>query len=170
VDPERELPTGFCDPIQITSKQWDDASMFVEFEKRAGGIPFRLGVYADKAVWNPEGRKWEEIPASEKPLATVADPPFAAGKWTHVAFVLENFNTGKPDGTARLFLDGREAGPIGARTQTFTWDPERSAILLGLGYTGLFDELALFDRALDAGEIARLFKLEKGARDLHPEE
>ena len=161
-----ELVDGFCDPVQITSKQWDDASMFVEFEKRAAGIPFRLGVYADKTVWNPKGRNFADIPPVERPLATVEKPPFASGNWTHVAFSFEKFNTGKPDGTASLYLDGQKVGEITARTQTFTWDPTRASVMLGLNYVGMMDDLALFDRALSHQEVSHLFGLKRGVGEL----
>ena len=81
VDPRSELEPGFCDPLQITPRAWNDAAFFVEFEKRPESIPFRLGVYANLDVWNPAKRKFAEIPASERPLVTVNDPPFAANKW-----------------------------------------------------------------------------------------
>jgi len=165
-DPAKDLPDGFCDPIQITSKQWDDAAMFVEFEKRPAGIPFRLGIYADKNVWNPQGRKFEDIPAAERPLVTVAQPPFAGDKWTHVAFTFSGFNTGKAGGTAALYLDGKKAGGLGPRMQTFTWDAEKAALLPGLSYIGLMDDLAVFHRALTAEEIAALCALRNGVRDL----
>lgn len=167
-DPVGQLKPGFCDPVQITSKQWDDASLFVEFEKRPAGIPFRLGVYADKQVWNPTGRPFEEIPAAERPLATVEQPPFAAGGWTHVAFTWEGFNTGSATGVARLYLNGRVAGTISQRVQTFTWDADRAAVMLGLGYVGLMDDLALFDRALSAEEVAALYRLPEGVASLPP--
>lgn len=166
VDPAKDLPDGFCDPLQVTSKQWDDASFFVEFEKRPAGIPFRLGVYADRAVWNPQGRKWEDIPVAEKPLTAVEKPPFAGDKWTHVAFTFSKFNSGDPGGAATLYLDGRTAGQIKPRTQTFTWDASRAAVMLGLGYVGRMDDLALFDRALTGDEIAALFALSKGVEGL----
>ena len=165
-DPAHELSDGFCDPIQITSKQWDDAAMFVEFEKRASGIPFRLGVYADKTVWNPTGRKFEEIPAAERPLTGVDKPPFAGGKWTHVVFTISQFNTGLPNGVSTLYLDGKKAGEITSRSQTFTWDPDQAAIMLGLNYIGLMDELALFDRALTAEEVGELFTMKEGVKGL----
>ena len=165
-DPTNELQDGYCDPLQITSKQWDDAAIFVEFEKRATGIPFRLGVYADKSVWNPTGRKFETIPAAERPLASVEKPPFSAGKWTQVAVVLTNFNTAKPNGVATLFLDGKRAGEISPRNQTFTWDSKKASVMLGLSYIGLMDDLALFDRALTANEIEELFALKGGVREL----
>ena len=165
-DPAGELKPGFADPIQITPRAWNDAAFFVEFEKRPAGIPFRLGAYADFKVWNPSNRKWEEIPMPEKPLLTVEQPPFARGKWTHVAFTFEHFNSGAADGVARLYLDGKPSGTIPARTQTFTWDMNNSAVMLGLSYVGLFDELSLFNRALAPEEIARLHTLPNGVKSL----
>lgn len=165
-DPEGALPSGFCDPLQITPRAWNDAAFFVEFEKRQD-VPFRLGVYADYKVWNPDDRKWEQIPFAEKPLLHIAKPPFSAGKWTHVVFTFDNFNTGKADGVARLYLDGRLQGGISARTQTFTWDLAATAIQLGVGYVGKFDDLSLFDRQLSPAEITTLFGLKRGASALH---
>ena len=165
-DPATDLPDGYCDPLQVTSKQWDDASFFVEFEKRPTGIPFRLGVYADRPVWNPTGRKFEDIPPAERPLVTVERPPFAAGQWTHVAFTYSNFNSSKADGVALLYLNGKPAGSISSRTQTFTWDTSRAAIMLGLGYIGRMDDLAIFDKPLSPDEIAALFALPQGVTSL----
>jgi len=161
-DPANDLREGFCDPIQITSKKWDDAAMFVEFEKRATGIPFRLGVYADHAVWNPTGRKFESIPPAERPLITVQRPPFAADRWVHVAFVFEHFNSDEPNGAVTLFLDGKPMGNLTPRTQTFTWDPNQSAIMLGLGYVGHMDDLAIFHRALTGSEILSIATSNEG--------
>jgi hypothetical protein len=156
VDPGNELEPGFCDPVQITPRAWNDAAFFVEFEKRPESIPFRLGVYADFKIWNPANRKFDEIPPSERPLVSVERPPFAASRWTHVAFTFERFNTGRPDGVARLFLDGVPAGALSPREQTFTWDQDAVVIALGLGYIGLLDELTVFDRALSDEEIRSL--------------
>lgn len=163
VDPERDLQPGFCDPVQITPRAWNDAAFFVEFEKRPGSIPFRLGAYADLDVWNPSKRKFEEIPAAERPLVSVENPPFAGGKWTHVAFTFERFNTGKADGVATLYLDGEPRGTLSARTQTYTWDPEQAVIALGLGYIGLLDELSIFNRALSDTDVRALYTLDGGA-------
>ena len=166
VDPEGKLEPGFCDPIQITDSAWNDAAFFVEFEKRPESIPFRLGVYADFAVWNPGNRKFEEIPAGEKPLVTVDKPPFRAGRWTHVVFTFEHFNTGRPDGVARLYLDGQPQGELRSRQQTFTWDLEKAVVAMGLGYIGLFDELAIFNRLLSAQEIQSIHIMERGISSL----
>jgi hypothetical protein len=165
-DPEGQLEPGFCDPVQITPRAWNDAAFFVEFEKRPESIPFRLGVYADTKVWNPQNRRFADIPAEERPLVTVDKPPFARGKWTHVLFTFEHFNTGKPDGTVRLYLDGGPQGTLSPRQQTFTWETQDTAIALGLSYVGMIDELSIFDRALSAEEIRTLHALDKGVTSL----
>lgn len=160
VDPARELEPGFCDPLQITPRAWNDAAFFVEFEKRRE-IPFRLGAYADYGVWNPENRDGEEIPSADKPLITVPQPPFGGDHWTHVVFTWEHFNTGRPDGIARLYLDGELAGALSPRQQTFSWDDRVASVMLGLGYIGLLDELSFFNRALTDDEIRILHRLDR---------
>lgn len=166
VDPQKDLEPGFCDPVQITPRSWNDAAFFVEFEKRPESTPFRLGVYADLNVWNPDGRAFADIPQSERPLVAVERPPFGPDRWTHVAFKFEHFNTLRRDGVVRLYLDGEPKGSLSPRQQTFTWDIEANAIALGLGYIGLLDELTIFDRALGDGEVRALHQLEKGLTPL----
>jgi hypothetical protein len=165
VDPETELAPGYTDPIQITPRAWNDACFFVEFgiEKPR---PFRLGAYADLEVWNPNNRKFEDIPAGERPLITVERPPFSAEHWTHVVFTFENFNSGRPNGLAKLYLNGELQGELPERLQTFTWDPKETVIIVGYDYVGLLDEIALFNRALTASEIAELYTLAEGIRSL----
>jgi hypothetical protein len=170
-DPQGDLGTGFCDPIQITPRTWNNGAFFVEFEKgkiSGADVPFRLGVYADLAVWNPTKRPFDEIPAAERPLVTVNNPPFAKGKWTHIVYTWESFNTGRADGIARLYLDGTPRGTLSPRQQTFTWEPAETRIALGLNYIGLFDELAVFNRALTEAEVASLYTLERGVTALRP--
>jgi hypothetical protein len=162
------LGTGFCDPIQVTPRAWNNGAFFVEFEKSAEAWPFRLGVYADFEVWNPTKREFKEIPPAERPLVTVDNPPFANGKWTHVVFTWDSFNTGRPDGVARLYLDGTPRGALTGRQQTFTWDPGEVKIAMGLGYVGLFDELAVFNRSLTDAEVAALYTLDRGIATLTP--
>jgi hypothetical protein len=170
-DPQADLGIGFCDPIQITPRMWNNGAFFVEFEKSkvpGADIPFRLGVYADFEVWNPTKRPFDQIPAGERPLVTVDAPPFAKGKWTHIVYTWESFNTGRTDGVARLYLDGTPRGSLSPRQQTFTWDPAETKIALGLNYIGLFDDLAVFNRALTEAEVASLHKLDRGVATLRP--
>lgn len=159
LDPETTLAPGFADPIQITERGWNDGALWVDFSDKSPRH-FRLGAFPDLATWNPTNRDVEQMTDAERPRLDAGRPPFAADRWTHVAITFERFNTGQPDAVATLYLDGQHQGALPGRTQTFTWDPERAAIMIGLGYIGLFDELALFDRALSDAEIGTLFRTE----------
>lgn len=156
--PDEDLEPGYTDPIQITSKGWDNAAFFVEFTKDEKPRELRLGAYADRNVWNPRNRDWNSIPMSEKPLIPVIRPPFTRDTWTHIAFTFEHFNTGQTNGVTTLFLNGEKRGGLTPREQTFTWDMDKALIMLGLSYVGRLDELAIFNRALTPPEIAQLHK------------
>jgi len=168
LDPDTDLEPGFCDPIQLTSREWNDAALWVDFSKDERPRHFRLGAFADRAVWDPTGRDLDKTPEAERPLVTVTRPPFTRQRWTHVAFTFANFNTGKKDGVAVLYLDGQSGGTVSPREQTFTWQPGQAIALLGIGYTGLFDELVFFNRALSAAEVGQLFALPNGVAELYP--
>lgn len=160
LDPNKDLGDWYCDPIQITEKAWDNGALWVDFSKDDKPKHFRLGAFADTNIWNPTNRNFDTIPAAERPMYTVTEPPFTTGKWTHVAVTFENFNTGKPNGTAKLYLNGKPQGSITNRNQQFTWTPDKAAIQLGMSYVGLYDDLSLFDRALSDAEIEALYKIE----------
>lgn len=164
--PDEDLEPGYTDPIQITPRAWNDAAFFVEFTKDEKPREFRLGAYADFKVWNPANRDWGKIPFEEKPLVKVERPPFRRDQWTHVVFTFRNYNTGRNDGVTALYLNGRRQGSLGARRQTFTWDPGKTMVMLGLSYIGRFDELALFNRALTDEEVAAVHQLPDGIRSL----
>ncbi len=160
LDPQTDLGDWYCDPIQITEKSWDDAAIWVDFSKDERPKLFRLGVLADRNVWNPAKRDFEKMAATERPVHVVTNPPFARGRWTHVTITCENFNTGKSNGTARLYLNGKLEGSVSGRNQMYHWNAKRAAVQLGMGYVGLYDDLALFDRALSESEVQALFRLE----------
>ena len=156
LDPENELAPGFADPLQLTTRAWNDGSFFVDFNKDGDPRDFRLGAFADLNVWNP-GKK--EVPEDQRPLFPVQAPPFGKDRWTHVLFTWANFNTGKKDGVAKLFLNGEFQGEITDWNQTFSWKPEETIkIYLGLNYIGLLDEVSCFDRALTENEIKWFFQ------------
>jgi len=164
LDPATDLEPGFCDPIQITDAAYNDAAIWVDF---TGENPrqFRLGVFGDLDVWNPDGLGPNDNPAFTDRLAVVDEPPFAGNRWTHVAITYAGL--GQPGGTATLYLDG-ERVPGGADDidEPFTWDVERGAIRLGVNYVGLFDELSLFDRPLSDDEVRALHALDGGVAAL----
>lgn len=168
VDPEMELAPGYTDPIQITPREWNDAAFFVEFTADDKPRHFRLGAYADFKIWNPDNRDWNIIPFAEKPLVRVERPPFNRQSWTHVVFTFEKFNTGRKDGIATLYLNGNAQGQLSPREQTFTWDPAKTLIMVGLSYVGMLDELAVFNRALTSKEVQQLHELKNGVASLRP--
>ncbi len=162
LSPDEDLEPGYCDPLQITPRDWNDAAFWVDFSKDEKPRHFRLGAFADTKSWNPQGKKFEEMSEAEKPMITVTHPPFRRDRWTHVAFTFENLNTGKADAVSRLFLDGKLIGELKGKSQTFTWDLEKTLIMFGIYYTGLYDELAVFDRALSGAEVETVRQLHKG--------
>ncbi len=166
LNPDEELEPGYCDPIQITDKSALDASIFVEFSKDHTPRRFRLAVCPEFKEWNPKDREWESISLEERPLVEVQNPPFEHGKWTHVAVTFENFNSGKNNARAQLYLNGELQGTVENRNQHYIWDESKARIKLGLAYIGLFDELAIFNRALSHDEVQTLYKLDGGVKSL----
>lgn len=161
IDPA-DLKQEFSDPVQITDKRYNDAALWVDFTKDDNPPHFRMGVFADTNVWNPENRKQDEIPESEQPIVRVKQPLFGRDKWTHVVMTFSGFNTDGTRGTAKLYINGHLRGTLKDRPQVFTWDLSKATIRVGLGYVGLFDELAIFNRALSADEVRALYELPAG--------
>ena len=161
LDPNKDLEPGYCDPIQITERTWNDAAFFVDFDKT---LPrdFRLGVFPDVKTWNPGDTKWEDVPASQRPMVTVKKPPFAADKWTHVCFTWEGINPSETsNATCKLFLDGELQGTI-RRPMAFTWDLDKVAMMIGIQYIGLIDDLAIFKSPLSPEEVKIIFDYPMG--------
>jgi len=155
LSPKEDLPKGYVDPLQITDKKWNDASFFVDFDQTKER-PFRLGVFSDYKFWNPNDRKFDDIPMKERPMVPVTNWPFDRSRWTHVAFTWKDFNTDKP-AAATLYLDGKSQGSLGTKQQ-FTWSPEKTVIMLGINYVGWLDDVMIFDRSLTEAEIKLLGK------------
>lgn len=164
LSPDEDLKPGYCDPLQITDKEWNNAAFFVDFDKDLPRV-FRLGVFPDFRTWNPKETPWEQIAVGDRPMVPVARPPFRRTEWTHVAWTFSGLNSGGAEGTAELYLNGRSMGAL-RRPMTFTWQLDKTAIMLGIAYTGDFDELSIHDRALSAGEIDKLYRLPKGLTPL----
>ncbi len=164
LDPAKDLPPGFVDPIQITDKKWNDASFFLDFTKD-NPRQFRLGAYANYKFWNPKALKYAEVPDAKRPLGVLKKLPFSSERWTHVAFTWSDFNTDKM-AVATLFIDGRQQAVI-RRRQQYDWQPDKVAIMLGIFYVGQIDELAVFSKALPDEEVTRLYKNPELLRSLY---
>ncbi len=163
LDPAKDLPPGFVDPIQITDKKWNDASFFLDFTKE-NPRQFRLGAYSNYKHWNPKGLKYDDIPDEKRPLAAIKDLPFSREKWTHVAFTWQRFNT-RAIGKATLWINGKRTKEVNW-PQQYNWDPQKVGIMLGIFYVGHMDDLSVFDRALTEREMKTLFELPKGVASL----
>lgn len=156
LDPDRDLAPGFCDPIQVTDKAYNDSAIWVDFTKDDKPRHFRLGVFGELKVWNPANVTSGPNPAFDNRLVVVKQPPFSRDRWTHVAITHQSLGSGK--GSATLYLDGKAAGSTPAIAETFSWDPALSALRLGVNYVGLMDDVMVFNRALKPEEIQRLAK------------
>lgn len=169
LSPDEDLRPGYCDPLQITDKAWNDAAFFVDFDKDLPRV-FRLGVFPDYRSWNPMDTPWEKIPVTSRPMVAVNKPPFRRTEWTHVAWTFSGLNSDRSgNGQAELYVNGRSVGRLG-NPMKFSWKIEKTAIMLGIAYTGDFDELAIYNRALTADEIEGLYRLPSGLTALKKNE
>jgi formylglycine-generating enzyme required for sulfatase activity len=150
-DPNLLLKTPFCDPIQITQKGAGNGGIWFDFND-AKPRDLRMGMFP--AI--PEGGKG--IPESDPnaPLVRVPKVGFQQGQWHHIVLTWRNFDTGKNDAHAVLYLDGKRIGEIKDRAIAMDWDLDQAGIYTAVNYVGLLDELALFNRALTAEEVAHL--------------
>ncbi len=161
-----EIPERYCDPFQLTDKDYSDACIWVDFTKNDTPPDFRLGCFGDQSEWDVTGQRGRSEEFFFR-LVKVSEPPFAKGQWTHVAITWDGLNTPRP-GRARLYLNAEYKGTTSRVDERFTWDVERAGIRLGTGhYVGLFDDLAFFDRPFSAGEVRALYELEGGVAELH---
>lgn len=159
------LPGRYCDPFQLTDKDYSDACLWVDFTKNDTPPDFRLGCFGDRREWDVTGQQGRSEAFFFR-LAKVAEPPFANDRWTHVVITWEGLNTPRP-GRARLYLDAQDRGATSRVGERFTWDVERACIRLGTGhFVGLFDDLAVFNRPLAADEVRALYTLERGVAEL----
>lgn len=165
LDPAVDLEPGFVDPIQITDSRYNDAAVWVDFTAE-NPRQFRLGVFGDLEAWNPEHVPPDEFPFFSERLVVVETPPFAANAWTHVVITYSGLGSAE-GGTANLYLDGVAVPKTVTGIEApFTWDAD-GTVRLGIEYVGAFDDLALFDRALSAAEVAELHALDGGAGALY---
>jgi len=160
LSPDTDLD-GYTDPIQFTDKAYNNSALWVDFTRDDKPRHFRLGVFGDSAAWNPQNLPTERNPFFNQRTIVVTQPPFARGSWTHVAIVFSELNT-EAGGIAKLYLNGQLKGTTERIKELFTWESALATIRLGVNYVGLWDELSIFDRALNDAAIDALFHLDGG--------
>jgi hypothetical protein len=152
-DPDTLIKLKFCDPVQITQKGANNGGIWFDFND-AKPRDMRMGVFPAVA----EGQK--AIPESDPnaPMVRVPKVGFKAGDWHHIVVTWSNFDTGKKDAHAALYIDGKLIGEVKDREIAMNWDVEKAGVFIAVGYTGLLDEFALFNRELTAAEVGMLHK------------
>jgi len=150
-NPDTMLKTSYCDPIQITQKGAGNGGLWIDFPD-SSPRNLRLGAFQSEG----DGRTRIAETDADPPLVVVSPIGFKETDWHHVLFVWTDFDTKQENAQATLYIDGAAQGAIGGRNVTMAWDLAKTGIYIAVGYIGLMDELAVFDRALDSDEIAHL--------------
>jgi hypothetical protein len=168
LNPDKDLEPGYCDPVQIVGDDHKKGYIFCEWSKDETPRYFRYAIRPLYPIWNPKGVPWGDIPFEKRPMVQVEKAPFARDKWTHVAFTVENINDKTKAPRGKLFVNGKLQGAIEKWDLRFEWDPAKVLLVLGAAYVGYQDDLAVFDRALTDAEVARVYGLKNGIKDLRP--
>jgi hypothetical protein len=154
LDPNQDLEPGYCDPIQVTDKAYNDSAIWVDFTKDDRPRHFRLGVFGDLKTWNPKNLEPDKNPDFLNRLVVVKQPPFTRDRWTSIVITFERLGGG--NGTASLYVNGALQGTSPQIREPFEWNRALGALRLGVNYVGLFDDLSVFRRALSASEVREL--------------
>lgn len=162
VDPTTDLD-GYTDPIQITDTEFNDASIWVDFTDEAPP-DFRLGVIGDKDAWTQDTLNAPVSAVFDKRLVSVQTSLFTKSTWTHILIVYDGLGT--VNSGASLYLNGEKMGDISGVDDPFTWDLEQSNIFLGLNFSGLMDELSIFNQPLTDEQAMELYQLKGGIKSM----
>jgi hypothetical protein len=154
LDSALDLAPDYVDPIQFTDKAYNDSAIWVDFTKDEKPRLFRLGVFGDLKVWNPANVGPDKNNKFNERLVVVKQPPFTREKWTHIVITYSELGAGK--GTASLYVDGKLQGNSSPIAESFSWAPGKATIRLGVNYTGLMDDISIYNRVLTPSEISKL--------------
>jgi hypothetical protein len=152
-DPDTMLKTRFCDPVQITQKGSGNGGLWFDFND-AKPRDLRHGAF----TMIPEGKKGIGEDDPNAPMVRVPKIGWKKDDWHHVVLTFENLDTGKDNAVTSLYIDGKLIGQVKGRAIAMGWDVEKAGIYTAINYIGLIDEMACFNRALTAAEVAALHK------------
>lgn len=162
VDPTTELD-GYTDPIQITDTDFNDASIWVDFTD-ADPPDFRLGVIGDRSAWTQDTLDTPVRAVFEERIINAKMHPFSRDSWTHILITYDGLGT--TNSQANLYLDGKKIGDISGVDDPFTWELEESKIFLGLNFSGLMDELAIFNKPFTDKQAMEIYQLAGGIKSI----
>ena len=152
-NPDTMLKSRYCDPIQITQKRAADGALWIDFPDTKPR-DLRLGAFT--SLGPGEQPVEESDPAA--PLIHVRKIGFQEDEWHHIVMTWRNVDSGKPDSTVALWIDGRRVGELTKRNIAMKWDIGQTGIYVAVGLIGRLDELAVFDRELTGSEIGLLHR------------
>ena len=150
-NPDTQLKTPFCDPVQITERGSNDGGLWLDFPD-IKPRDLRMGAFPAAA----KGEKPMQESAPNAPLVWLKEVGFQVGEWHHLAITWQNFDTGEKNAQAVLYVDGRRIGDLHDRDIAMRWNVAKTGIYVAINFIGLLDEFALFNRPLAAEEIVRL--------------
>jgi len=153
-DPNTMFKGPFCDPVQITRRGANDGGIWFDFNNAKPKRDLRMGVFP--AV--PKGEKGASEDDKDAPMVRVPGIDFKKGEWHHVVLSWQNFDTGKPNARATLYIDGKKIGDVKDRPIAMDWDVQNGGIYVAVNFIGLLDEFAVFSRPLTTDEVTLLHR------------
>src|SRR5262245_39220909 len=128
-----KLPkTKFCHRVQRTQKGANDGGIWFDFNDKKPR-DMRMGVFP--AV--PKEGKGITEDDPKAPMVWLRKVDFKADDWHHVALTWKNFDTGKDDAAATLYVDGKKIGEVTDRAIAMAWDVEKAGIYVAINFIGL---------------------------------
>jgi hypothetical protein len=143
--------TPFCDPVYITQKRWNDGGIWFDYNHEQKG-DLRMGAYPALAA----GQKPPEPDDPHPSMLRLKEKALRPDAWNHVVLSWENADSGKKDGRAVLYIDGKPVGEVKDIELTLDWDLDETRIFVAFLYRGLMDEFAVFGRPVSAAEVGVL--------------
>ena len=143
-----KLKTEYCDPMQIIYRRYNNGAVWTDFTPDRPR-DLRLGLFSTL----PKGQTAREAPEAQLPIARAKAPMIEPGKWHNLVLVWQNFDSGKPNASARLYLDGRQIAALENKNADMNWDLSQARIFLGAALIGRIDEVAIFSRTLIVDEV-----------------
>jgi len=150
-DPNKLIKTKFSDPVQITQRGANNGGIWFDFND-ARPRDMRMGMF-------PAARPGQKTIAEadpDAPLVPIKAVNFKEGEWHHVVLSWKNFDTGRKDAHAELFVDGKRIGALSDRELAMNWEIEKTGIYVAVNFIGMLDEFALYNRSLTPAEVELL--------------
>ncbi len=161
-DPDADLNDEYpVDPFHI-SRHPADGSFYLDLTRPNDwryGSPRRLrfGIYGD----SPQ----QDMFVGGQ-LLVVGDLGWNDGRWHHLVATFSNANSDRPDGQARVYVDGRLRAWMDGYEHRLTWEIDKLKIGLGQRYAGAIDELLILDAALDEDSVGEFYQSEQPVSEL----